>query len=149
VTALGPVEELASELLSRGAPLRIKARGGSMIPFILDGDVVLVGPVGNSEILVGDVICYEISLGRLFLHRVIKRDGERFVTKGDALDFSDLISPGQVLGKVVAIERRGRIRQLETARWRNRAIAFFSPILPRLLSPAIRLRRMWKAALRG
>ena len=144
-----PVEELASELLRRGEPLRIKARGGSMIPFILDGDMVLIGPAANSEILVGDVICYEISPGRLFLHRVIKRDGERFVSKGDALDFTDVVFSGQVLGRVVAIERHGRVKRLGTARWRNRAIAFFSPLLPKLLSPAIRLRRMWKAALRG
>ncbi len=120
-----------------------------MIPFILDGDVVLVGPAGNSEVLVGDVICYEISPGRLFLHRVIKRDGERFVTKGDALDFTNLISPGQVLGKVVAIERCGRVRRLDTARWRNRAIAFLSPLLSKLLPLAMRVRRIWKAALRG
>lgn len=146
---LGPVEELASQLLKGGAPLRIKARGGSMLPFILDGDVVLVGPAGNSEILVGDVICYEISPGRMFLHRVIQRQGERFVTKGDALDSTDLVSERQVLGKVVAIERRGRIRQLDTARWRNRGIAFLSPLLSGLLPVAIRLRRMWKAALRG
>ena len=147
--ALGPVEELASELLGRGVPLRIKARGGSMIPFILDGDVVLVGPPGNSGILVGDVICYEKSPGTLFLHRVIKRDGERFVTKGDALAFTEVVFPGQVLGRVVSIERRGRVRRLDAARWRNRVIAFFSFLLPRVLSPAIRLRRMWKAALRG
>ncbi len=120
-----------------------------MIPFILDGDVVLVDPAANPEILVGDVICYEISLGRLFLHRVIKRDGERFVTKGDALAVTDVVFPGQVLGKVVAIERRGKVRRLDAARWRNRGIAFLSPLLPRLFSPAIRLRRMWKAALRG
>ncbi len=144
---MGPVEELASQLLRGGAPLRIKARGGSMVPFIWDGDLVLVSPAEDSEIVVGDVVCYETSPGRLFLHRVIKRDRERFVTKGDALDFTDLVSPGQVLGKVVAIERRGRVRRFDTARWRNRAIAFFSPLLPKLLSPAIRLRRMWKAAL--
>ena len=149
MTALGPVEEIASELLRRGEHLRIKAKGGSMIPFILDGDVVVVDPAGNSEICVGDVLCYEISPGRLFLHRVIKRDGERFVTKGDALDFTDLISPGQVLGKVVAIERRGRIRQFDTARWRNRAIVLLSPLLSGLLPLAMRVRRMWRAARRG
>ncbi len=146
---MGPVEELASQLLRRGAPLRIKARGGSMIPFILDGDVVLVGPGGDAEILVGDVICYEKSPGRLFLHRVIKRDRERFVTKGDALDFTDLVSPGQVLGKVVAIERRGRVRRFDTPRWRNRVIAFLSPFLSGLLPLAIRVRRLWRAALSG
>jgi signal peptidase I len=145
---VGPVAELGGELLRRGAPLRIKARGGSMIPFILDGDVVRVRPAGTSEILVGDVICYEKPPGTLFLHRVIKRHGGQFVTKGDALDFTDLVSPEQVLGKAVAIERHGRVKRLDTGRWRNRAIALFSPLLPRLLGPAVRLRRMWKAALR-
>ena len=120
-----------------------------MIPFLCDGDLVLVSPAGNSEIRVGDVICYETSPGRLFLHRVIERDRERFVTKGYALEFTDLISPEQVLGKVVAIERRGRIRRLDTARWRNRAIAFLSPLLPPLLPLAIRVRRVWRAALCG
>ena len=146
---MGSVAELASQLLRSGAPLRIKARGGSMIPFILDGDVVRVSPAGNSEILVGDVVCYETSPGRLFLHRVIKRDRERFVTKGDALDFTDLVSAGQVLGKVVAIERRGRVRRFDTARWRNRVIAFLSPFLSGLLPLAIRVRRLWRAALSG
>ncbi len=146
---MGPVAELATEVLRRGAPLRIKARGGSMIPFIWDGDLVLVSPAEDSEIVVGDVVCYETSPGRLFLHRVIKRDAERFVTKGDALDFTDLVSPGQVLGKVVAIERRGRVRRLDTARWRNRVIAFLSPFLSGLLPLAIRVRRLWRTALSG
>ena len=97
-----------------------------MIPFLCDGDLVLVSPAGNSEIRVGDVICYETSPGRLFLHRVIRREREQFVTKGDALDFTDLVSPGQVLGKVVAIEWDGMVRRL-----------------------AIRVRRLWRAALGG
>ena len=97
-----------------------------MIPFIWDGDRVLVSPAGGAEILVGDVICYETSPGRLFLHRVIKREREQLVTKGDALDSTDLVSPAQVLGKVVAIERDGRFRRL-----------------------AIRVMRIWRAALCG
>lgn len=145
---MGAVEELASQLLRSGGPLRIRARGGSMVPFIWDGDLVLVSPPGNSEIGVGDVICYEASPGRLFLHRVIKREREQFVTKGDALEFTDLVSPGQVLGKVVAIEWRGRVRWLDTARWRHHAIAFLSPLLPQLRPLAVRVRRIWRAARR-
>lgn len=148
---MGPVEELAGELLKKGGCLKIKAKGGSMIPFLLDGDLVQVVPTEGRNILVGDVICYETSPGRLFLHRVMGRDGERFVTKGDALAFSEVISPWQVLGKVVAVERHGRVRRLDSrpARWRNRLMVFISPFLPGLLPLAIRVRRIWRAALCG
>ena len=148
---MGPVEELAGELLKKGGRLRIKARGGSMVPSLWDGDLVQVVPTEGQKILVGDVICYETSPGRFFLHRVIGRDGERFVTKGDALAFSEVISPWHVLGKVVAVERHGRVRRLDSrpARWWNHMMVFVSPFLPGLLPLAIRVRRVWKAALCG
>lgn len=151
MSRMGLGEELASELLRSGGWLRMKARGGSMVPFIWDGDLLLVSPAESSAIRVGDVICYQTLPGQLFLHRVIMRDGERLVTKGDALACTELIGPGHVLGKVVAIERRGRSRRLDTgiARWRNRMIVFLSPCLPKLLPLAIWLRRIWRAASRG
>src|SRR2546428_11972352 len=144
-------DDLAADLLRRGAPLRIKARGGSMLPFLRDGDVALVMPAVGTEIGVGDVICYETPPGRLFLHRVIERRWERFVAKGDALAFTDLIAPVQVLGKVVAVQRRGRFKRLDTriGRWRNRAIAGVSTLIPFPVAFAIRVRRIVRAALRA
>jgi hypothetical protein len=121
-----------------------------MLPFLRDGDVALVAPTEGDGVGVGDVICYETPPGRLFLHRVIARDRYRLVAKGDALAFTDVIDRAQVLGKVVAVEGDGRVRRLDTrrARWRNRAIASLSPVLPRLLPLAIRLRRVVRAARR-
>jgi hypothetical protein len=121
-----------------------------MLPFLRDGDVALVAPTEGDGVGVGDVICYETPPGRLFLHRVIARDRYRLVAKGDALTFTDVIDRAQVLGKVVAVEGDGRVRRLDTrrARWRNRAIASLSPVLPRLLPLAIRLRRVVRAARR-
>lgn len=146
---MGSVEELAGELLKRGGCLRLKARGGSMIPSLLDGDLVLVVPTEGRTIVVGDVICYETSPERLFLHRVIGRDGERFVAKGDALAYSEVVFPSKVLGKAVVIERHGRIRRLDSrpAQWMSRAMVFASPFISGLLPLALRVRRTWKAAL--
>src|SRR6266705_1173271 len=76
-------DDLAADLLRRGGPLRIKARGASMVPFLWNGDVVLVVPSTGTEVGVGDVVCYETSPGRLFLHRVIKRRRDRVVAKRD------------------------------------------------------------------
>jgi signal peptidase I len=142
-------EELAAEMLRRGQDLRIKARGDSMLPFVRDGDVALVTPKTPTGVAVGDVVCYEAPRGRLFLHRIIGRDGDRFVTKGDALASSEVVEPEQLLGKVVALERRGRIGRLDTraARWRNRAVVLVSPVVPRLLPLALRLGQALRAAL--
>ena len=145
------VDDLAAQLLRRGDRLRIKARGGSMVPFLRDGDVALVTPTAGSEVGVGDVVCYEMPPGRLYLHRVIARDRDRVVAKGDALPFTEVVERVQLLGTVVAIERHGRVRRLDTrtAQWRNRAIASLSPALPRALALAGRLRRLWRVAFRG
>jgi hypothetical protein len=143
--------EVAGQLLRQGGRLKIKARGGSMIPFVLDGDVTVVTAARGDEIEVGDVICYATLPGRLFLHRVIGRDGDRFVAKGDALSFSELVPPAQLLGRVVAVERRGRLRRLDTrtARWRGRGIAACSPLVARLVPLALGLRRAWRRVFRG
>jgi hypothetical protein len=143
--------EVAGQLLRQGGRLKIKARGGSMVPFILDGDVAVVTAAAAAEIRVGDVICYEPLPGRLFLHRVVGRDADRLVAKGDALAFTEIVPAPHLLGRVVAIERRGRLRQLDTrlARSRNRAIAACSPLLSRVLPLALGLRRAWRGAVCG
>ncbi len=147
---MAPVDELAVELLRRGGALRIKARGASMLPFVRDGDIVFVTPTVRG-IDIGDIVCYEPAVGRLFLHRVIRRDGLRVVTKGDALSFTEVIDPRQVLGTAIAIERRGRIKRLDSrgARWRNRVIASLSHLVPPLVSVALPVRRALRAALHG
>jgi signal peptidase I len=146
-----PVEELASQVLRQGRGLWIKARGGSMTPFLRDGDVAFVMPAGDGEIRVGDVICYESTAGRLFLHRVVTRQQGRVVTKGDALTSADVICLRQILGTVSAIARRGRVRRLDTrsARWENRVIASLSPALSRLVHLAVEGRDLARAMLRG
>jgi signal peptidase I len=145
------VDDLAAHLLRQGASLRIKARGSSMLPFLRNGDVALVMPAAGTEIGVGDVICYETPPGRLFLHRVIECDRDRLVAKGDALEFRDVIDRTRLLGKVVAVQRRGRVKRLDTriGRWRNRAIAAVSPLIPLVIALAIPMRRVVRAALRG
>lgn len=148
MTGIRPADELAAQVLRQGRPLRIKARGVSMLPFLRDGDVALVMPAAETAIGVGDVICYETPPGGLVLHRVIEHARDRFVTKGDALRFTEVVDPGYVLGKVVAVQRRGRVKRLDTriARWSNRAIAAVSPLIPFLVAVAVRVRRVARAA---
>ena len=143
-----PVDELAADLLRRGSPLRIKARGGSMTPFVRDGDVALVTPAAAGHVSIGDVICYETPAGTLLLHRLIARDRDRLVAKGDALAFAEILDRTRLLGKVVAVERHGTVKRFDTrgAQWRNRVIAVLSPCVPPLLLLALGVRRVWRTA---
>ena len=145
------VADLAGPFLQRGNTLRLRARGGSMLPFLRDGDLLEVHPVAPVEVRVGDVICYEPSPGALCLHRVVARDGRGFVTRGDALTQVEVVPAASVLGRVSAVERHGRAWRLDTwsARWRARAIVVASPALARVLPPALGARRAWRAVLRG
>jgi signal peptidase I len=136
--------------LRRGNPLRLRARGGSMLPFLRDGDLVVIRPAPASEIRIGDVLCYEPPAGGLCLHRVIAREKRGFVTRGDALAYVETVPDAAVLGLVTAVERRGRVKRLETpaARRQGRLIAHAAPALARLLPLARTVRRAVRAVRR-
>ena len=153
-TTSGPAETfdvLAAESLRRGNTLRLRARGGSMLPFLVDGDIVVVRPAAAAEVRIGDVICYEPPSGGLCLHRVIGRRERGFVTRGDALAYAEIVPDVALLGLATTRERRGRRAALDTprARRRGRVIATAAPVLARLLPLASWLRHAGRVVLRG
>lgn len=102
--------DLAGQVLRDGRRLRFQARGGSMRPFIVDGDVLEAVPLGKGRICRGDVLLVESDDGRWLAHRVIKTrryDGEhRFLIKGDACPDSDgWFDRAHVLGRVLIVDR--------------------------------------------
>src|SRR5699024_2901583 len=91
-----------------GMPLTVLT--GSMRPHLPPGTLVVIKPVPDEEISVGDVITFQIESGKpaVATHRVIERSvdsasGEvRFTTQGDANNTPDPepVQPVQVRGKV-------------------------------------------------
>lgn len=114
--------ELAAEILRHGHALRFQAHGGSMVPFIRDGDVVEVQTIDGATIRRGNVVLCR-NEGRVVVHRVIgverKNDQATLVIQGDALARPDgRIPPEDVLGQVVAVERGGKRIELNGGWWR-------------------------------
>lgn len=129
--------ELSGQILGGGGYLRFRARGGSMHPFIRDGEVIEVKSTELSEMRIGDVILYCTSRGGMAAHRVIKKcrkNGEIvLMTKGDStMGFDQPVYPKDVLGKVIAIERKGQIRRLDKGliRLTSLFLAKTSPLSP-------------------
>lgn len=125
----GDFASIAHEVLGRGRALRFKAKGGSMSPFIRNGDVVEVVPF-KGKINLGDIILYFSSWGTPVVHRVIQRNKESIITKGDSVPSSDHpVLFKQVLGRVVAVEKNGWCIRLDRpmVRLLNILLATISP----------------------
>jgi signal peptidase I len=123
--------ELSKDIFRKGKSIRFQAKGWSMRPFIRDGDFIAVGPVENSSIKKGDVVFYLTAENKALVHRVIKKykkdkdNGITMFIKGDAT-FSppEKIDMQNVLGKVVAVERNGRKKRLDTKLYQLKGLLF-------------------------
>jgi signal peptidase I len=104
--------DLSEDLLDEGYGVRFRADGTSMQPTIEDGDAITVASVALTDIKRGDILVYRCGR-RIIAHRVvhIRTTGNEiaaFVLQGDAKTACDApVAPNQILGRVVAIERRG------------------------------------------
>jgi signal peptidase I len=104
--------EVSIGLLSQGYSVRFRPGGHSMRPTIRDGEPVTVEPIQASHVKRGDIILY-LSARGLIAHRVIgikerKNAARVFILRGDASTSSDeRAEAGQVLGRVVSVERDG------------------------------------------
>ena len=121
------IRQLFIELLREGYIIRSWAVGESMSPCIKKGDPLVVKPIAFEEVRIGEIVAYrkEESHSVLTTHRVVQKGnhGDRpyLMTKGDRNLYRDFpLSPQDVLGKVVGIERKGQLISLETPFYRLR-----------------------------
>lgn len=99
-----------------------------MRPYIQDGDLITVSPLRNSSGRVGDVVLYKTADHKVIVHRVVQKTIKDkrtvFFIKGDAsFGPPEEIDIQNVLGKVIAIERNGKKRKLDSKL--NRIIGLF------------------------
>src|SRR5215213_6386114 len=84
-----------------GGTTYVTTHGISMEPRFHTGDMAILRSAGSYA--VGDVVAYRSeSLGTTVMHRIVSRDGDRFVIQGDNNDFLDEDHPSQdqVLGRL-------------------------------------------------
>ena len=119
--------DMMKSTLGGGKSFRFRARGGSMGPFIKEGDVVTIAPINGRLPGLGDIVAtVNGAAGRLFIHRVTRKNSEEYVTKGDAADSDDgPVSANQILGCVTCVERGGKKVRLGLGQER-RALGFLS-----------------------
>ena len=104
--------DVATDVLRSGYRMRFRAGGSSMWPTIRPGEAITVEPATAMEIKLKDIVLYRTGRGMIG-HRVVRianQNGELILlARGDAdHGASEPVAAGQILGKVVAVEREGR-----------------------------------------
>lgn len=102
--------ELIESVLSKGASFRFQVKGFSMVPFIRDNDVVTISAICNSSIGFGQPVAFiNPCSGKLTIHRVIGKNNNAYLVKGDSIFKIDGFVPREnILGVITGIDRKGR-----------------------------------------
>lgn len=91
-----------------GATVYVRSYGNSMEPMLRTGDLAVVRSARSYGI--GDVVAYRSpELGHVVLHRIVARDGDTFVFRGDNNGFPDVEHLGaeHILGRLALRVPRG------------------------------------------
>ncbi len=116
------IDHLIKEHLRGGKRITLRVSGKSMYPLIRKGDPVHIENCDPRTLSIGDIITFKRD-GFYVTHRVlcvVKKDHTiKLITKGDnEITIDPLVSPHQVLGKVVDLGRADHIIHLERPFWR-------------------------------
>jgi signal peptidase I len=108
------------QLIRERGHVVLRAVGGSMGPWLVPGDILIVQQTEPQKIMCGNMIVF-LQDERLIVHRVIAKlgvgaSGElSWKTKGDSAPQTDPpVLENELLGRVSSIERAGRSRSLES-----------------------------------
>jgi hypothetical protein len=129
--------------LGRGQRIRLTVGGGSMTPFIRDGDVCEVSP--PSTLALGHIVLAKSRSRKYCLHRIVKIVGDHFFLRGDAQDaLEGPFATSDILGRVSMSYRKGHARALDRGLWRIAGLLWIAtaPFGTRLLHMAIRTRQI-------
>ncbi len=118
------LSDLTRDVLTNNGTINFTARGSSMVPFIKDGDNIFINSISKHQLEIGDVIFYQKEEERPAAHRVVefKYQGNQLLTgtRGDSLTCPvEMVPFERVLGKVVRIQRRGKMINLNKNRNRT------------------------------
>lgn len=138
----------ASEL-ERAGMITITIKGVSMRPlFHADSDAILVKKCGAEALNKLDIVLFrrpDLNGGQYVLHRIVSRrqDGS-YIIAGDNCTDADIVSPQDILGKVVSAQRKDKPIPLKGMRYAAYKMLWCAPYPIRFR--VLRIRNKARAA---
>jgi hypothetical protein len=128
--------------LESGSHVRLTATGGSMFPFVRNGEVVELQAVPRHDLRPGDVVLAERPDESYILHRIAAMEPERVFMVSDAGQQDGWFTLDRVYARARAVERKGRWRRLDTPRARRAGLLWAKcrVIGPPLLAFGVKLK---------
>lgn len=111
------------ESLAGNETFEITVTGYSMLPMLGRGlDTVVVRPCSHEELVAGRIVMFRGENRHLIVHRIKRRDGDRFIMAGDGnYRKTELCNIGDIVGIVdKVIRRNGKIVDCTSRSWRLR-----------------------------
>jgi signal peptidase I len=103
--------DLMAEILSKGKDFRFRARGWSMTPFIKDGDIISISPIGNNKPKTGEIVAFNRpEVSGLVVHRLIGTSQDMWMIQGDNTpeEKMEFVPEDRILGRVTRVQREGK-----------------------------------------
>lgn len=77
---------------------RVKVVGASMYPILQDGELIEI--VSDHVYEIGEILVYSFETEGILVHRLLKKEKERYLCKGDNAFRIESITEQQIIGKV-------------------------------------------------
>ena len=142
----GFIAEELRERLNQGLTVTIAFGGGSMMPLI-DGR----GDSVELEAVTGDLACGEVCLfvyqGHFVVHRLIRKDGDNLVFRGDSCRREECVGRDAVMARLVAVVHRdGRVERCDSLEWKlkSRCVSFRRSLINSPFKLFGRSQRRWQ-----
>lgn len=109
------------KLVSEGHTVTLSVKGASMSPFIVHlRDKAVLGPFSPDDLKKGDCVLAKVEGGSYVLHRIIRREGDRLILKGDGnIQGCERCRTDDVQAILVSIIRKGREVSTSSLLWRT------------------------------
>ncbi len=105
--------------IKQGKKVRIRVRGNSMLPFLHNGDEVLLQPTRPNDIHKGAIVVAFTDEIPVVLHRIAKIEGEKITLLGDGNTHQwEHTSPDRIIAKVTHCYRGEKSWQTASALYR-------------------------------